>query len=364
MKILYDPKVFYIQKYGGVSKYFVNLSKEISKYHDARIISPIYLNHYIDENNSSRNIKFLKLKKHYKNTRFLFNMINQKFFKHYSNYFKPDLIHLTYYENLLYFKKKSKIVLTIFDLIHEKFMDKYDFRYKKLSKKNYLENADKIICISSSCKKDLQEIYEVEEDKIDVIHLGVDTNAEYKPVNDDFLKRPYILYVGSRDNYKNFDNFIKAYSLSEKLFKNFNIVCFGGEDFSKKEIELFQNCKINFSKIKRFIGNDMQLNYIYKNAKAYVCPSLYEGFGLTLLEAMAMNCPIISSNAGSLPEVGGDIINYFDPYNIEEISFKIEDLIFSDQEIIKQRSHFPNHLKEFSWKKTADKTLKIYEKIC
>jgi glycosyltransferase involved in cell wall biosynthesis len=363
MKILYDPKIFYIQRYGGVSKYFINLSKEISHHHDARIVAPIYLNHYVDELNSSKIIKFLKLKKHYKNTRQLFNTINQNFFKYYSNYFKPDIVHLTYYENQLYFKKKSKIVLTIYDLIHEKFMDKYDFRYKKFSKKNYIENADKIICISNSCKKDLLEIYEVEEDKIDVVHLGIDLNPRYKVLYDEFLDKPYILYVGSRENYKNFINFIKAYSLSNKLYNNFNIVCFGGEDFNKKEIELLQTYKINSSKIKRFIGGDLQLNYIYKKANAYVCPSLYEGFGLTLLEAMAMNCPIISSNAGSLPEVGGSMISYFDPNNIEEMSYKIENLIYSEKEIIKQKEYFPINLKRFSWEKTAEKTKKIYEKI-
>ena len=138
MKILYDAKVFYIQKYGGVSKYFNRLSNEISNYHDARIVSPIYFSNYIDEFSHTKKIKFLKINKHYKNTRFISNYINQKFFELYYNYFKPEIAHLTYYEDQLYFKKKSKIVLTIFDLTHEKFMSKYDFRYKYLSKKNYL----------------------------------------------------------------------------------------------------------------------------------------------------------------------------------------------------------------------------------
>ena len=364
MKILYDAKVFYIQKYGGVSKYFNRLSNEISNYHDARIVAPIYLSNYIDEFSHTKKIKFLKINKHYKNTRFISNYINQKFFELYYNYFKPEIVHLTYYENQLYFKKKSKIVLTIFDLIHEKFMTKYDFSYKYLSKKNYLENADQVICISNSCKKDLLEFYNIDEKKIDVVYLGVDLNKDYKIIDDDYLKKPYILYVGSRDNYKNFDKFIKAFSLSERLIKNFNIVCFGGKDFSKEEIELFKNCKLQLSKIKRFTGNDELLRYVYKKAKIYVCPSLYEGFGLTILEAMAMDCPVISSNAGALQEVGGDIASYFNPNDIDEMSYKIEKILFSNQDLDFQLKNSKHHLRKFSWKNTADQTMKIYEKIC
>ena len=109
MKILYDAKVFYIQKYGGVSKYFNRLSNEISNYHDARIVAPIYLSNYIDGFSHTKKIKFLKINKHYKNTRLISNFINQKFFELYYNYFKPEIVHLTYYENQLYFKKKVKL---------------------------------------------------------------------------------------------------------------------------------------------------------------------------------------------------------------------------------------------------------------
>lgn len=363
MKIFYDPKIFYLQKFGGISRYFINLANEISKSHDVRLIAPISLNNYLDLNTSVKKINFLRLKKHYKNTRYLSNYLNENFFKFYSNIYSPDIIHLTYYEKKLYFKKKTKIVLTVFDLIHEKFKNDFDFGYKDFYKKDYLDHADKIICISESCKSDLLEFYDVEKDKIHVIHLGVDLSRKFRVINDNFLDKPFILFVGNRKNYKNFEGFIKAFSLSKNLVKNFNIVCFGEEVLDNKELELLKKCNINQSKIKIYSGDDLLLNFIYKKASAYVCPSLYEGFGLTLLEAMSMNCPVISSNAGSLKEVGGDLVDYFDPSNMEEMSFVIEKFVFSDEKIKSQKSRIGEHLKKFDWRDTAKKTINVYEKI-
>ena len=94
-----------------------------------------------------------------------------------------------------------------------------------------------------------------------------------------------------------------------------------------------------------------------------VFTSKAENFPLTILEAMNMNCPIISSNAGSLPEVGGDSIEYFDPHNIDEIKHKIEKIVYSKTNILKQKKKFRKNLQKFSWEVTAKETMYIYEKL-
>ena len=94
-----------------------------------------------------------------------------------------------------------------------------------------------------------------------------------------------------------------------------------------------------------------------------MCPSIYEGFGLTLLEAMNMNCPIIASETSSIKEVGANVIRYFDPYDIEDIKSKIENLIFDNSEKEKMLKLYESHLKKFSWKENAQETEKIYSKI-
>jgi glycosyltransferase involved in cell wall biosynthesis len=363
MKILYDYNIFYLQKVGGISKYFTQIYLIIRNFYSVRIVAPIHVNDYLNNIKNKEIVTFVKLDRQYKFTRSISIFLNNFFFRIYINFFKPDIIHLTYYNKELNFKKNCKVVITVYDLIHEIFQEDYNFKYPKKFKKNYIDIADHIICISENTKKDLLKFYEVNPDKISVIKLGFDTSKEYQEIKDDYLSKPYLLYVGDRKNYKNFKNLIISYSLSEKLKKDFNIVCFGGGGLVEHERILLQKLNINLSKIKCLSGSDLELNFIYKQATAYICPSFYEGFGLTILEAMNMNCPIISSNAGSLPEVGGDFIEYFDPYNIDEIKNKIEKVVYSETNILKQKKNFSKNLQKFSWEATARETMYIYEKL-
>jgi glycosyltransferase involved in cell wall biosynthesis len=363
MKILYDYNIFYLQKVGGISKYFTQIYLIISNFYRVRIVAPIHINDYLNNIKNKEIVTFTKLDRQYKFTRSISIFLNNFFFGIYINFFRPDIIHLTYYNKELNFKKNCKIVITVYDLVHEIFENDYNFKYPKKFKKNYIDVADHIICISENTKKDLLKFYEVNPNKISVIKLGFNSSKEYQEIEDDYLSKPYLLFVGDRKNYKNFKNLIISYSLSEKLKKDFNVVCFGGGPLVAYERILLKNLNINLSKIKCISGSDLELNFIYKKAKAYICPSFYEGFGLTILEAMNMNCPIISSNTGSLPEVGGDAIEYFDPYNVDDIKEKIEKIVYSEINILHQKKNFPKNLQKFSWDITAKETMLIYEKL-
>ena len=116
----------------------------------------------------------------------------------------------------------------------------------KTLKKNYLNASDKIICISENTKKDLLEFYDVDENKLVVIPLGVDRNQSFQNVNDKFLTKPFILFVGDRKNYKNFENLVKSYSISEKFQNNFNLVFL--KRFDKGELKLFNELKLEINK--------------------------------------------------------------------------------------------------------------------
>ena len=363
MKIVYDYRIFYLQKYGGISKYFTQIFERIKKSCDAKIIAPIYLNNYIKNNSDSNIIKLFFLKNHYKYTRSLCTFFNKSAFKYYIKVIKPDIIHLTYFDREIDFNSNAKIVVTVYDLIHEIFENKYNFKYPKNFKKKYLERANHIICISNNTKRDLIKFYDIDEKKISVISLGYNETKDFKKLDYEYLNFPYLLVVGDRKNYKNFDNFLRAYAKSKKIFENINIVCFGGGPISNEENELLLELGIENKKIYFINGDDLELNYVYKKAKLYVCPSLYEGFGLTILESMNMGCPVACSNTSSLPEVGGNAVEYFDPYNVEDMSKKIEKLISSEKELNLQREKHINHLTKFSWDNTTKKTLEVYEKI-
>jgi glycosyltransferase involved in cell wall biosynthesis len=362
-KIYYDPKIFYLQKYGGISRYFINLVKNLDKNcYQPKIIAPIFINKYLSEIDYKYKTNLLRIKSHPKFTRKISNYINDTFF-YLSSYFgKPKIIHSTYYSKI-HNPKNCKIVITVYDLIHEIFNEQFKFKTTKNSKQECLNQADKIICISENTRKDLLDYYKVDKKKIVVIPLGYPEHKDCENIDESVFLKPYILYVGDRNNYKNFKNFIKSYCNSNTLYKNFNIVCFGGNKLSTDEKNFFATEKIDLKKIKFLDGNDKKLNLLYKKASLYVCPSLYEGFGLTILEAMNMNCPIIASETSSLKEIGKNKIEYFDPKSIDDMQNKIENLIFNEEKKIKMINEYQEHLKNFTWKKTAYLTKKIYDEL-
>ena len=363
MKIFFDYKIFFQQKYGGVSKYFIKLFENLSQFDQniVRIISPIYKNKYLRSISNKNFVKFLYLKKDYRYTEYLGSFLNESFTKSYLYFYKPDILHLTYYSNKFCYKKKFPIVITVYDLIYEKFYKEYN--YDRNLKRHFLEIADHIICISNNTKKDLQYFYDIEDSKISVIHLGID-RPQFSYLKKIKIKNPYILYVGDRRRYKNFFKFILAFSLSKFLKNNFNIVCFGGGDFTKEEINFFEKNGINLNNILQFNGSDDYLNEFYKNSSLFVFPSIYEWFGLPIIEALNMNCAVACSNTNIFKEVGRDLVNYFDP--LDEISIKkvMENTILNiKNEKIKINENSKRLLALFSWEKCAKETSYVYKKL-
>jgi glycosyltransferase involved in cell wall biosynthesis len=363
MKIYFDYKIFFIQKYGGISKYFIKLSENLLKISNnkIKIIAPIFKNKYLKSFNQSNTVKFIYLEKNYKNTELLGNYININFTKLYYYLNTPDIFHLTYYSNQFYLKKRSPIILTVYDLIYEKYHNVYN--YKKNLKSEYLKNADHIICISNNTKKDLQHFYDVDDKKISVVYLGVD-KLNYNNILDINHSKPYILYVGERKKYKNFYKFIKAFSLSKNLKKNYKIICFGGGSFSKDEVNFFLQNKLDLNCIEQQEGDDTYLNSFYKNASLFVFPSLSEGFGLPLIESLSMRCPVACSDIETFREIGGNLVNYFDPN--DEISIrKVMEYTIDNirHEKIKILHNSKILLSKFNWKKCATETNEVYKKV-
>ena len=162
---------------------------------------------------------------------------------------------------------------------------------------------------------------------------------------------------------KNFTNAIKSYARSSKLKLDFDFVCFGGGNFLKAEEDLFRNLSLDRSKIHYFEGDELDLNYFYHKARVFIFPSLYEGFGIPLLEAMNMECPIICSDTSCLPEIVNDAAILFNPTDVELLTFKLEKLIYDDQLLLNLKKKGIDNLDNYSWKKCSDETEKLYKKI-
>jgi glycosyltransferase involved in cell wall biosynthesis len=366
MKIMYDHQIFTSQRYGGISRYFSEIISGLKKYNDIQIEIPIILsnNEYLK---SKQLANFIDLFSniHFKGKTRLFNLVNKPntiISLKKQNY---DIFHPTYYDPyFIDYIGKTPFVLTVYDMIHEKFPEMFSKKDKTSQYKKLLaEKATKIVAISKSTKKDLIEILGIDELKIDVIYLGSSmflkqTSSKTKIE----LPEKYILFVGSRGGYKNFDRFLTGVAPILKIDQNIYVVCVGGGAFNTHEQQKMEELGVR-KKIIQYNINDETLPYIYQNALCFVFPSLYEGFGLPILEAFSCGCPLLCTNTSSFPEIAGDAAYYFDPYNSESIYNAIltvmTDNAIREQLIIKGYER----LKYFTWERTVAETIKVYESV-
>lgn len=231
-----------------------------------------------------------------------------------------------------------------------------------------VKNASKIFTISQSSKGDIIDIYGVDDNKIFVTYPGIKEATNVRILTMDDLRKKfgidkdYILFVGTLQPRKNIVKLIEAFSKIEK--ENLILVIVGKKGWLYEDI-LSAPQKFGVLERVKFLDfvEDKDLPSLYKNALCFVLPSLYEGFGLPVLEAMKHGCPVITSNVSSLPEAGGDAAIYFDPNNSDDIKEKIEKVIKNPtlrQEMIEKGY---NQIKKFSWEKTAKETLRVLEDL-
>jgi len=365
MKILYDHQIFTVQKYGGISRYFYELMKVFHHEKEISISIPLQLsnNHYISDKHLIPHANFFPLKEFRGKYRLMMQWNKIAMIKEIKKQ-DFDVFHPTYYDPyFLEYIGQKPFVLTVYDMIHEKF---HTFFPKKdrttYHKKLLAEKASRIIAISHSTKKDLIEIFGIAESKIDVVYLG---NSMFPKSNSDRvinLPQKYILFVGSRDGYKNFDRFLRSVASLLLRDKELYVVCAGSGAFKALELKQMEDLNIA-SQLIQYDVNDDTLASLYQNAQLFVFPSLYEGFGIPVLESFACACPLVCSNTSSLPEIAGEGACYFDPYSetsMQSAIFKVlNDKTLRDQLVLNGRER----LKNFSWKETAMQTQKIYENI-
>jgi len=361
MKIFFSSDIFLLQRYGGISRYFTQLASNLAKKKecDLSIGGSLFLNEHLNQAPSS--IKRGKMI--YLNTRigYIINYISKIFQNIHNKIYKPDIIHCTYYSRNIKKIKGTKLVVTVFDMIHELFADQYSkFDCTSANKRRSVKVADHIICISEQTKKDLIRLFGVDEKKISVTMLGFSLPKTHT-VNLIFDKA-FILFVGSRKSYKNFKSLFIAYASNAELFSNYNLIAFGGEPFSKDELSMLADFKLSGNVI-HISGDDSKLAFYYMNASIFVYPSMYEGFGIPPLEAMSFGCPVACSNVSSIPEVVGDAAAKFDPESVKSIESALlkvlKDPNYKSDLIRRGRER----VKLFSWESCADQTFEIYRKI-
>ena len=366
MKIIYDHQTFSQQDYGGISRYFYELIKFGKTDHQNQLELIIkYSNNTYIENLDISNHNTFFLNNDFKGKRriqMILNKYKSSFYLINNNY---DIFHPTYYDTYFLKNLKAKnFTVTYLDMIHEKFVSQYPElgNDKKLfnQKKELIQIAPKVIAISESTKKDLIDIYGVDANKIDVIYLGNSFNANSESELP-LVSKPYVLFVGSRRRYKNFDFCLQ--SLKNVLLTNdISFICAGGDMLNKQEVALIDQLGLSH-KVSQYNISDKILANLYKHSIAFIFPSLYEGFGIPVLEAFACNTPCLLSNGGSLPEVGGDAALYFDPQNADEIEQSLKKILNNKtlrDDLIQKGTQ---RLQKFSWENTYNQTINFYKSL-
>ncbi|MCD4844226.1 MAG: glycosyltransferase family 4 protein [Methanosarcinales archaeon] len=276
-------------------------------------------------------------------------------------------------KNILPFFINCKSVIVIHDLAF--FMSKLnayplnDTIYMHMMIKSSVKRANHIITVSENTKQDIIKYLGVEESMITVTHLA--SNEKYRKIEDEIrlneIKKKYglndkfIFYCGSLSPRKNMIRLLMAFDTIRNKIPH-KLVLTGGRSWNDKTLNNLIH-KIGDDVIKLGFVPDEDTPLLYNLADLFVYPSLYEGFGLPTLEAMACGCPVFTSNISSIPEVVGDAGKMVDPYNIDEMAKAMYDILTDDELKDDMVKRGQKRIKKFSWEKCAKESLYVLERI-
>ncbi len=364
MRILYDHQLFSLQNAGGASRYHFELMRYLSGSPDVK--TDLFLG-MTDTIFPFRQIRAANTRvigfgspldpggRRYLANELLGNAIVPFLGK-------MDVYHPTSYRRMPMVRAK-RLVATQHDCTHERFPQ--IFRYLKevlRAKQTLYTAADVIICISESSRRDLLEFYAVDPAKTRVVHHGLTPLPRCQEAAGKLraqVRRDFVLYVGSRAPYKNFDGLLKAFH-ETKLYDSFDLLVLGGGPLTQEEMNLTAQLGLAESVVSIPRASDQLLAEAYAAAHLFVYPSLWEGFGFPPLEAMVAGCAVLASNTSSMPEVCRDAPFYFNP--ADQGCFQRALLRAVNDEDARRRAIERGRevAAGYSWEKCGEQTLALY----
>lgn len=348
--IIIDGIIFSLQESGGISVYY----NEIFKRLELKKVEIDY-KFYLYNNNNKVIPKGEIFTSQLQQTRLSIN------FERYLDFplkEQSDIIfHSSYYRLPSTKNKNIKIITTVHDFTYEKFSPFLTRSIHHWQKKRAIINSDIIICISDNTRNDLiKYIPQAAEKDIRVIYNGV--SDDFYKINKNLApNKKFVLFVGARNGYKNFTSVVEALKNRDDI----ELKIIGGGPLNKKEKTLL-NDNLNNRYIKLDYITNKDLNELYNHAYALIYPSLYEGFGIPVLEAMKAGCPVIAANSSSIPEIASDcalLLNSPNSKNIFQALEMLEDLDFKE-ELIK-KGLIQSSL--FSWDKMFFELHNVYREL-
>jgi glycosyltransferase involved in cell wall biosynthesis len=288
---------------------------------------------------------------------------------------KPDVYHAPHY--VLPLAVPSRSVVTIHDCIHLMFPQYLPNRmahvYARVSMWGSAKRSNRILTVSEASKRDIIRFFNVKPDKVVVVYNAIDERFWTRPTEEEVtrvreryqLQHRFVLYVGNIKPHKNLVRLIQAFErLRKEPFDELTLLIIGDE-ISKLPALRHAVHKYKLHKQVRFLGfvPDKTLAVLYHLASVFVFPSLYEGFGLPPLEAMASGTPVVTSNVSSMPEVAGDAALLVDPYQVESIVDALRRVLTDSALADDLRHKGLVRARGFSWERSVARTLALYQEV-
>jgi glycosyltransferase involved in cell wall biosynthesis len=363
LKVFIDHQKFSTQKYGGISRYFANIIQGIKHTDDITYQLGVMhaKNHYIQDEpllfKSGLSDQVLSRNQQYD------YRLNQLYCKRLLGKADFDVFHPTYYDPYYIKQLRKPLVITIHDMTYER-LPEYFWAQDPLTQQKRLniERADAIITISETTRKDLLSFFNVDPAKVSVIYHGIDIDAPLvlQPVED--LPEPYILFVGDRSGYKNFYLFMNAFRQLAPRYPNLRVILTGGGKLEVADREFLGRLGLT-DRVRHINATDGQLNYLYQHAELFIYPSLYEGFGLPILEAFKARCPMLLSDTECFKEVAKDAAVYFKPTDIDDLISSLDNALFNTQLKAQLIEKGQKRLADFPLQACIDQTLNVYKSL-
>jgi len=351
MRVDLDDQIFLRQRRGGVSRYFAELWLEANRLPDV-VMRAAWRWH---SNDHARQVGLGQwVPRLFTKSERLSRALNRGS----ATAAAGDVAHHTYYDLGRLKRSHARVkAITIYDMIPEIYPELFGGPSPHAAKEECARAADLIFCISRSTRDDLLRLYDLDPCKVVVTHLGVaDGFAPTAPALAG-LPPQYLLYVGNRAGYKDFDVLVSALTNADYPLRKLPLVCVGGGPFTGAERVLLRHARME-GRVSQMTATEREL----ASASCFIFPSRYEGFGLPTLEAMKSGCPTLLARSSSHVEVGGDAAFYFEPQDAADLTAQLMCVLGDDAERASRVRSGVMRADSYSWGSTALQTVAAYEK--